>query len=238
MFWKWLRASCTAPDCFCSQYINTLLIKACLRNTDWTGAWGRLLGGDHCRGWGDTRNISPLLWCQCRIAELLLSYSGHHNDGARQVSADLSSIQTVHALVVPSPVQGRPWRLVQAGQSGGQGTFCRCNDFMLISIIMITATLCWVWRQLCGLCLMMGWLHLLLCCYIQCLHDSISGDDRREPSWGLLLFARYKYKWWQFAWNAANPPIFRRSRLASPGAAPARVTKYPLKVGTSSFISR
>ena len=23
----------------------------------------------------------------------------------------------------------------------GQGTFCRCNDFMLISIIMITATL-------------------------------------------------------------------------------------------------
>ena len=106
---------------------------------DWS--LGTAAGRGPLLGLGDTRNISPLLWCQCRIAELLLSSSGHHNDGARQVSADLSSIQTVHALVVSSPVQGRPWRLVQAGQSGGQGTFCRCNDFMLISIIMITATL-------------------------------------------------------------------------------------------------
>ena len=234
MLWKWLRASCTPPDCFCSQYINTLLIKACLRNTDWTGAWGRLLGGDHCWGWG---TLAIFLLCSGVNAELqnsccLTLVITMMGPGRCQLIWVLHKLYML-SLCPDQPSAGQTMAPGAGWAERGQGTFCRCNDFMLISIVMITVTLATtVWplpRDV--------MLHLLLCCYIQCLHDSISGDDRRELGWG-LLFARYKYKWWQFAWNAANPPIFRRSRLASPGPAPARVTKYPLKVGTSSFISR
>ena len=57
------------------------------------------------------------------------------------MSADLSFTQTVHALVVPSASAGQTMAPGAGWAERGQGTFCRCNDFMLISIIMITATL-------------------------------------------------------------------------------------------------
>ena len=131
--------SCTPPDCFCSQYINTLLIKACLRNTDWRRAAGR----DHCRGRG---TLAIFLLCSGVNAELQNSHCPplvitmmeprrcqrisvlYKLYMLWQCSAQCRAVQTIMA-------PGAGW----AG-TRHQGTFCRCNDFMLISIIMITAT--------------------------------------------------------------------------------------------------